>query len=218
MDQRLSAEWSQDRYCFPDWNSVLALPAMNDASENQPTVSSDNSPVPSESSMQVVGRYVTCALLLVVGLGMAGYGGSLVYSGMASGLRPTVIGEVVRTDVSVPTHNRLSTRQDTRFRPVVEYRYHVNGQVYDSSRLGLGPVPSSRSAADAQTTVDRLLNADGSVTVYYLATDPSDALIDPGPPPTGVLLLVVGLALAVLSAAGWTWYYRNSYTAIKQET
>ena len=182
--------------------------------DNQPeTAGSAESLAQGESRMQVISRYVTCSLLLLVGLAMAGYGGSLVYRGLSSSWWPTAVGEVLRTDVSIPTFNRLGNREGQRIRPVVEYRYQVDGEYYESSRLGLGPVPVTRTTDDAQAAVDRLLNADGTVTVFYRADDPSVALIDPRAPSTGILLLVVGAALALLSAMGWMWYYRNRKTS-----
>ena len=111
----------------------------------------------------------------VMGLGMACFG-SFNAAGAAAILAwPSTEGEVISTDIDI-TYSSSEYNNEPSYRPVVEYRYWVEDQIYFSDQL-------SMTLDDHYGTREKA----GAVLIEYELQDPLRVYYDPGDPTQSVL-------------------------------
>jgi Protein of unknown function (DUF3592) len=115
--------------------------------------------------VQIALAFVLCAV-----------GGGLILAGrlhsVASQSWPTVKGMVVESAVVASRDGRQY------YRPIVRYRYEVNGQRYEGSRIQRVAVMEQRKYTRARKILD-LYRTGEPVAVHYDPTDPRTAVLQP---------------------------------------
>lgn len=122
--------------------------------------------------------------------------------GQASNQWPSVVGQVVFTNVErVWDTSSSDDRSDMNFRPIVKYQYKVGEQVFDSDQRDIaGSVHQTSDASKAQAEIERF-PVGSPVTVYYDPKDPKTGVLERGAQGTiywmigGVIVSLVGLGL-----------------------
>lgn len=105
--------------------------------------------------------------LCALGLGSVGWGIWDISSGLSSGNWPKVVGTITESS-TVEISQRYGT---TTTHPVIEYKYEVNGQPYQSKRVSFSFIsPLSR--------VDHY-RPGMQVDVFYSPNNPSNAVLEP---------------------------------------
>lgn len=112
--------------------------------------------------------------LLLFGLMQLFWGGWNWWHADRASHWPEVPGVVESSEVHLEQHSG-----GISYRPVVVYRYRVDGVWYRSSRYDYNVSVANRSQAEAQEIVDRY-PAGTEVTVYHDPNDPGDAVLNPG--------------------------------------
>ncbi len=161
-------------------------------------------------------RRISVAIVLVIisliGVGSLYKGFTTFTRGAGSSDWPTTQGVIVSSEIQSISRTRESTRRQrkkfgvrrvkryTVYRPLVTYRYTVNGQTYTQRNLDVNGSSEYRKQSSVQAVIEKY--APGrEVTVYYNPNDPSDAMLEPGSDGTSVLLFFV-LGVFMLGVAG----------------
>jgi hypothetical protein len=138
-------------------------------------------------------------------------GAAAAWVGVDGGLRagestgwPAVPGTVVRSSVQEERSTTRSGPPTVTHRPVVVYRYEVNGTPHEGQRIAFGEYATG-DPADAAQVIARY-PAGGQVSVHYRPDDPGQAVLEPGGAGLpwllagiGVLFALVGVVLVVVT-------------------
>lgn len=121
-------------------------------------------------------------LLLVGGAAMAIFGVSFIKAGFASKSWPTATGEIRHTRI---VSERSSNSSSRSYSARVTYAYAVEGRTYTSRRYSLGDGSSTgkrySSHPKAFRATEETYPVGKSLPVYYDPTDPTSAVLKPGP-------------------------------------
>ena len=115
----------------------------------------------------------------VIGFGISIAGLYELGRGLASRHWVSTAGEVLSSRIEESS----GYEGDTVFRPVIEYRYQVDGQHYEGDRLCFG--------SESVSAVERY-SPGSTVAVYYDPVRPGNAVLEPGPRWDNLLLIVIG--------------------------
>lgn len=173
--------------------------------------------------------------LLVFGLGFSLVGvGVVVFAAVpivrdaqASLGWPSTTGRVVASRVEVASSGRQTRRVDqvhrnlnertrrndgreTKYTATVIYDYEVDGKTYQGDRVFLGKWTST-SRSEPREIVQRYPVGD-EVTVYYLAEDANNSILEPGVTRGAEIYFLIGgifagagLLVACIPLVAWTW-------------
>src|SRR4051812_546335 len=133
--------------------------------------------VPNHLFLQFALAFVLCA----IACGMILAGRLTVQRGTGTKTWPAASGVVIDSAVAA---DRDGGRQ--RFRPVVRYRYEVDGQRYEGSRIQWTMDQGYRKYTRARHLLDRYRNG-SVVTVHYDPSRPGSAVLQTGGSNTAVL-------------------------------
>ena len=161
-------------------------------------------------------RRIVIALVLVVisliGLASLYKGFTTLTRGAGSSDWPTTQGVIVSSEIQSISRTRESTRRQrkkfgvrrvkryTVYRPLVTYRYTVNGQTYTQRNLDVNGSSEYRKQSSAEAILEKY-PVGQEVTVYYDPDNPRDALLEPGEDRGSVLLFFV-VGMFMLGVAG----------------
>jgi hypothetical protein len=106
---------------------------------------------------------------------------------------PSIEGEIAHSAVLYQTNTTTSTGGTATYKADIVYRYKVDGANYSSSRISM--VDFASTTGRAQSIVQRYPDK-SRVLVYYDPSDPSEALLEPGPAGGINVLYGVGGAFA----------------------
>jgi hypothetical protein len=166
--------------------------------------SGDNATEMADSTGRISGPTVRRAatLLLVVGVGLAGYG---VFDDTRHSNAPEETVEVNATVTGVGTE-----RVDLKFVPRVEYTYEYRGQSYTGTNLYAGDfvTPYERRSA-AESAVDEYERG-ATVTAYVDPADPDDAFLEQRSSTAPSTVTGVGVVLALVGAVALLGTFRRT--------
>jgi hypothetical protein len=128
--------------------------------------------VPHHLFLQFALAFVLCAI--ACGLILAGRLTVQRSSGSGSETWPVASGVVLESAIAA---DREAGRQ--RFRPVVRYRYEVNGQRYEGSRIQWAMDEGFRKYTRARRLLDRY-RAGSAISVHYDPSRPGTAVLQTG--------------------------------------
>lgn len=115
--------------------------------------------------------------------------------GRASKTWPTVEGRVISSTVQT----KHGTGGDiTRYYPVVEYEYSVEGKSLRSNRINFNTQPMDQTSA---ASIAKRYSAGRRVTVFYDPEDRANSVLEPGTPGASWLGIGVGIVFAVVAGA-----------------
>lgn len=102
------------------------------------------------------------------------------------------------TVVSSSIHQSTTISQDDppTYTPQIRYVYYVMGELYQGSRVFIGPIPSRRRS-QAEQIVARY-PAGATVTVYYDPNKPADAVLERSAP-GNTAVLILGILFVVIT-------------------
>jgi hypothetical protein len=156
--------------------------------------------VPNHLFLQLASAFVLCA----IACGMILAGRLTIQRGTGTETWPAASGVVIDCAIAA---DRDGGRQ--RFRPVVRYRYEVDGQRYEGSRIQWAMDQGHRKYTRARHLLDRYRTG-SAITVHYDPSRPGSAVLQTGGSNTAVLrpvyvitstaavytLFTIGIALA----------------------
>lgn len=134
--------------------------------------------------------FVIVTLLGIVGLAIIIYGFNDVQQAWVSRNWSHVQGTVVSYSVEQRESTDSDNRVKTYYYPHIVYRYQVNEQNYQGTRIAFGDAGGNLSGYG--------YFAEQNVTVYYSPDDPSRAVLRPGEIETPWWVLGVGVCFAGL--------------------
>lgn len=145
-------------------------------------------------------------LFFAIGLGLIGVGAKVTLDARASQTWPSSSGEVL--------HSKVESRQETRsrrtprgvrhprtvtlHRPLVQYRYQVEGTPHIGTRISFYDAASDRAEL-ARAVVARYPRGT-AVTVFYDPLDPTRSVLEPGEAEWLPIPTLIGLAFVGVSA------------------
>jgi hypothetical protein len=89
---------------------------------------------------------------------------------------PSASGTVLKSRISRST-TFIKGRNVTRYTPLVDYEYSVNGKQYKGKEIMFGWAPNYRSEGRAQAYMDRY-PAGSQVTLFYNPSKPREAVLE----------------------------------------
>ena len=134
-------------------------------------------------------------LLLVGGITLTPWLGRNVILGVNTADWATTEGLIYRSGVSYTT-SHPSDKTQKFFTSHLEYRYRVDRTSFFGTKLYFTELPYL-SEQDAQSLIEKYPTG-APVTVHYDSTDPSQAVLETGNPPTLWLLLGTALLFTAL--------------------
>lgn len=137
--------------------------------------------------------YILFAIFVLVGLGIAVYGLTVLYHARRTAAWPGTPGVVTRSEV---------VRGDDSYSAALAYSYTVDGVAYEGTSIASGPEITSSTEDHARRRVDRY-PVGSAVTVYYDPAAPATAVLEPGLLKRSFVPLVFGLFFATFG--GWFW-------------
>ncbi len=142
-------------------------------------------------------KFVFGILFPIIGLVMCIVGARTLYIDMVSTGWPTTDGTVIGTDISTSTGTRSGS--STTYTPQVKYEYRVSGLRYSNDKV----FSTSRSTSDIDFAVEIVdkYAVGSTVTVYYNASDPQLAVLEPGLTWWSFIPLLIGFGLIVTGMA-----------------
>jgi hypothetical protein len=143
-------------------------------------------------------QFVLVVVLCAAACGLILAGRFTVLPGAGSEDWPAVDGVVLDSAVEV---DRETGRQ--RFRPVVRYRYEVDGQLYEGSRIQWAIDESFRKYTRARRLLDRYRTG-AAIKVHYDPTQPDMAVLQTDGGDTAVLRPIYVVAATVAVSALFT--------------
>lgn len=116
----------------------------------------------------------------------------------ASANWPRVKGTVTRSEV-VENDNKEESEPARTWKPLVEYRYEVNGVAYTSARISFDDVETGdpKGASD----IVREFPTGASIDVHYRPEAHSESVLKPGLSWASGILPVLGVGLVILGVA-----------------
>lgn len=135
---------------------------------------------------RTLGAFGCAVALIVLPIWWLGYS-----HGQASLSWPVVSGNIISSEVRSERAGRSLT-----YRPVVRYRFRVDGREYSNTRVFFGNNASAREA-EAQERAARY-PAGRVVEVRYQPGRPEESVLEPGPAPDGWFVLAIGGAALAL--------------------
>jgi hypothetical protein len=131
---------------------------------------------------------------ILPGIALAAFGIWQIRTGLSSNNWPSVAGHITE----IKTQRVPSSPDPGAYRTVVRYRYVVNSQTYDHSRVSFRGIPSKDHIRATYHTGDK-------VTVHHAPDDPSDAVLEPGMTAGGLLFygLIGSVALILCICLLW---------------
>lgn len=151
----------------------------------------DNSTLLSKHDM----KPLAAILFISVGLFLLYHGCRAAYIGATSSYWPTVEGRVLSSKVK----SEGGKNGGTVYSAEVNYSYAVNGVSFTSGRVRFGSINTGNRVFPAQLV--EKYPAGSSVTVYYSASDPSMAVLEPGVQTAGLLVSGIGLLFGGVGVA-----------------
>lgn len=146
---------------------------------------------------QVIG-----ALFVVIGLGIAAWGGRAVLRGLESRSWPVASGTILSSEVDSRRSN-----DRTRYRALVEYQYEVDGRIYIADRIRFGSVWGDRRSAERTA---RRYPEDTEVEVRYDPDETREAVLEAGATWGGWAILGFGLVFGLIGLMAATGRLRGS--------
>ena len=153
-----------------------------------------------EQALQVFNAFSSVARLLLrgmllVGIGIAGYAGTVGWEAASSKDWPTVQGRMITAAVE---------EEIVRGKPVdrlnLRYAYTVNGKQYIGRRVSIGPRLGPFEVTPMEVVVNYRLRS--TVTVYYHPENPNRSVLEPGVTPTIIFIAVIGPLMVIISLWG----------------
>lgn len=138
------------------------------------------------------------SIFVVIGTGLiwfAYYNGKLA---KASLTWPSVIGKVIRSQVSRSENIDQENRHTVSYLADVAYEYVVGEQTLQGERVQFGGRVSGGSAKPAQKVVDRY-PVGAEVTVYYDPARPNQCTLERTTAGSMIVLYVIGFAFVILA-------------------
>lgn len=120
----------------------------------------------------------------------------------ASGSWPAVDGEIVRSDIVEERSTSGPSPRSLTYRPVVRYRYRVDGTDHEGERVSLGEY-ATEDRADAEAVV-ATYPVGRKVSVYHAPEAPETAVLEPGSHGAPWLYAVLG-GVFLLAGAFLAW-------------
>lgn len=169
-------------------------------SEDEDSDEGPSSPPPPMASL--ARKMALPVIFTVIWCGIVGLAAFFAVSAIVQGIRagdwPQAMGQVVFSRVKT-----AGSGEDTRYKPLIRYRYFVAGRSYESDRYSFdGFVDEGYRAA---TRIVANYPAEQFVIVYYDPEDPSLAVLNPEIP-GGALLGLYFLQPFLLAGAGLLWW------------
>ncbi|MCG6157513.1 DUF3592 domain-containing protein [Rubinisphaera margarita] len=148
-----------------------------------------------ERKKPLVGVLIFAGVFLYLGWEVVRQETGALHGGSASTTWPTTEGRVISSTVQT----KHGTGGDpSRYFPVVEYEYTVNGESLRGDRISYDTQLMAQSSAAA---IAKRYAAGREVTVFYDPDAPADSVIDPGASRTSWLGIAVGVVFVVVAGA-----------------
>lgn len=140
-------------------------------------------------------KQLAAILFISVGLFLLYHGCRSAIKGATSSYWPTVEGRVLSSSVK----SEAGKNGGTVYSAEVKYAYAVNGGNFTAERVRFGSINTQNRVYPAQL-VGRY-PAGKSVTIYYSASDPSVAVLEPGIQSASLLVSGVGIIVGGMGVA-----------------
>jgi hypothetical protein len=172
---------------------------MNDSTGNESNTGASRTGPSREQILQTMGFArkavrILSMVLLLLGVGIAGFGFKQLVESYESLRWPSVPGKIVASEVKGDAPSQKVPQAE------ISYMYRVNGREFRGSRVFFGR-NSELGRPSAAATVRRY-PPEAEVTVYYDPKDPSRSVLEPGLNRNAFLPAAVGLMLALFSQLG----------------
>jgi len=131
---------------------------------------------------------LTGCMIKGFGVAFAAFGILFAYQGCRTVSWPSVSGRVVSTRID----EALGSKGSTTYRPVITYRYVVDGVEHTSDRLSGAVITHGRSWAQGRCDA---YPVGSEVTVYYNPRDPAKAVLESGMQWSSLLFVAIGAGL-----------------------
>lgn len=151
-----------------------------------------------DSGLSVSGpqSYRAAAIMLVVGLGIAGYGAyDYVQQSQAVSDAVEVDAEVVSTSVESVS---VSSSPGADYKPTVEFTYEYEGTSYTSTNVFPAEISQTYDTESAARDVVGEYEQGTTVTAYVDPGDPNGAFLKNSPSNTPLIFVGIGLVFAVV--------------------
>lgn len=149
---------------------------------------------------------IVTLFLLIIGMGLVGWGGFEARRAAESRRWPSTRGTVIRAYIhEVEKHHEEQT--DSTFYPRVLYRYFVLGELHTADRIAFGGLPGG-SRASAQKVIDRY-PVGMALTVYYAPNRPAVAVLEAGYSLMAYSMIGGGLIFLTAAAFGFRAWQRR---------
>ncbi|MFC6875449.1 DUF3592 domain-containing protein [Halobellus marinus] len=147
-------------------------------------------------------------LLLVLGLGVTGYG-AYDYVQQSDAIRSAVEVDATITDVGVETTSAPAGNAQVKYEPRVEFTYEYQGESYTGTNVFPATIaPEYEQRSNAESVIDEY--EDGmTVTAYVDPADPNDAFLQNKTSNTPLLAAGIGAVISLLGAVSALEKYRN---------
>lgn len=156
------------------------------------------------AAVATAGSVIAVAGLVTIALGLRRMASARASMGWPS-VKGTVLDARIDTEAPDPAAEDDEPRQATTFKPVIEYRFVVNGVTYEGARLA----PDELDSGDRSVASDivRAFPTGSPVDVFYDPTNPERAVLRPGISGASMIFPSVGVGLVVLglSMVGIAW-------------
>lgn len=140
-------------------------------------------------------RPFAAIVFISVGLFFLYFGVRKTYSGIASSYWPTAEGRVLSSKVI----SESGKKGGLVYSAEVNYAYSVHGESFTSERIRFGSINTGNRVFPAQLA--EKYSAGSSVTVYYSASDPSVAVLEPGVQSASLIVCGIGLLFGSVGLA-----------------
>lgn len=148
-------------------------------------------------------------LLLVLGLGVTGYG-AYDYVQQSDAIRNAVEVDTTITDVGVETTSARSGNAQVKYEPHVEFTYEYQGESYTGTNVFPATIaPEYEQRSNAESVIDEYEEG-MTVTAYVDPTNPDGAFLKNKTSNTPLLAAGIGAVISLLAAASALEKYRNS--------
>jgi len=143
-------------------------------------------------------RTVFLPILLIGGLALALVVGPMeLFEASKYRAWPTVDGSIVHTNI-----NESLGPEGPQFRPVIQYRYQVDGRQYESDVVSSGDAKTFAERSDAEALLEEV-SGDGTPLVHFNPERPEQAVLSLESRASAWAILLAGVLLLI--GAAWVW-------------
>jgi hypothetical protein len=148
-------------------------------------------------------------ILLVLGLGLTGYG-AYDYVQQSDAIRSADEVDATITDLEIETESARAGNARVNYEPRVEFTYEYQGESYTGTNVFPATIaPEYEQRSNAESVIDEYEEG-MTVTAYVDPADPNDAFLKNKTSNTPLLAAGIGAVISLLAAASAVKKYRNN--------